>query len=133
MKTPRFRWVFSNFMVGGTIRKTSQFIETTKVNWLKVNMDLLKKLFGSFPVQSQKRCYAFSVKCLRCGEVIEGRIDLDNDLSVEYESGGDVYYGRKMLMGSGHCFQRMEVELKFNSERRLLERHITGGEFIEHG
>jgi len=92
-------------------------------------MEFLKKLFSGSPAKPEKRYYTFSVKCLRCGEIIEGRVDLDNDLSVEYESNRDVYYARKMLMGNNKCFQRMEVELKFTSTRELLEQHVTGGEF----
>ena len=93
-------------------------------------MNLLQKLFGGSPASPQKHNYIFSVKCRRCGEIIEGRVDLNNDLSVEYEEGGDVYYARKTLMGENRCFQRMEVELKFTSARELLERHVTGGEFM---
>jgi hypothetical protein len=92
-------------------------------------MNLLQKLFGGSPSSPQRRYYTFSVKCLRCGEIIEGRVDLNNDLSVEYEEGGDIYYARKTLMGENRCFQRIEVELKFTSSRELLEKHITGGEF----
>ena len=93
-------------------------------------MNLLQKLFGGSPAGSQKKYYTFAVKCLRCGEIITARINLDNDLSVEYQEGGDVYFARKVLMGEGTCFQRMEVELKFTAARELLERHVTGGEFI---
>jgi hypothetical protein len=93
-------------------------------------MNLLQKLFGDSAASLQKRDYTFSVKCLRCGEIIEGRVDLNNDLSVEYEEGGDVYYARKILMGESKCFQRLEVELKFTSNRELLERHVTSGEFM---
>ena len=93
-------------------------------------MNLLQKLFGGSSASPQKHEYTFSVKCLRCGEIIQGRVNLDNDLSVEYEDGGDIYYARKVLMGENKCFQRVEVELKFTSSRELLEQHITGGEFI---
>ncbi len=93
-------------------------------------MNLLQKLFDGVSAKPEKRYYIFSVKCLRCGETIEGRVDLDNDLSVEYEDGGDVFYARKGLMGNGKCFQRMEVDLKFSFSREMIERQITGGEFI---
>ena len=93
-------------------------------------MNLLQKIFGGSSASPQKHEYIFSVKCLRCGEIIQGRVNLDNDLSVEYEESGDIYYARKILMGVNKCFQRMEVELKFTSSRELLERHVTGGEFI---
>ncbi len=92
-------------------------------------MNLLQKLFGGTP-KPEQRDYAFSVKCRRCGEVISGRVDLSNDLSVEYEEGGDIFFARKTLMGENRCFQRIEVELKFNASRDLLEKHITGGEFV---
>lgn len=93
-------------------------------------MNFLQKLFGSSPAKPDKKYYTFSVKCKRCGETIEGRVDLDNDLSVEYEEGGDIYHARKLLMGENRCFQRIEVELKFTANRELIEKQITGGEFI---
>jgi hypothetical protein len=93
-------------------------------------MNFLKKLFA--PRQPYtKSYYTFNVKCKRCGETITGRIDLDNDLSVEYEDGGDVFYARKVLMGDNKCFQRVEVNFKFNSDRQMTERDIIGGEFVE--
>lgn len=93
-------------------------------------MDFFRKLFSGSSAGPGKRYYTFTVKCLRCGETIEGRVDLNNDLSVEYEDGGDVYYARKVLMGSGKCFQRVETTFKFTSDRQLIERQITGGEFV---
>lgn len=93
-------------------------------------MNFLKKLFP--PRQPYiKSYYTFNIKCKRCGETITGRIDLDNDLSVEYEEGGDVFYARKVLIGENKCFQRMEANFKFNAERQVIEKEIIGGEFIE--
>ncbi len=93
-------------------------------------MNFFKKLFKTSA--PQKEYYVYRVKCSRCGEVIEGRVDVDNDLSVEYEDGGDVYYCRKVLMGSGHCYQQIEAGFKFNAARKLLERRVeSGGEFVE--
>lgn len=97
-------------------------------------MGFLKKLLGGFSAQPTKRYYRFEVKCKRCGEILEGRVDLDNDLSVEYESGGDIYYVRKVLIGDGgnHCYQQIEVGFKFNKERKLLDQRIeSGGDFVE--
>ena len=93
-------------------------------------MGLLKKLF-SVPTASKTDFYAFAVKCNRCGEVIHGRVNLSNDLSQEHDGNRNIYYGRKVLMGSGHCFQRIEVELKFDPSRDLLDRQVSGGEFVE--
>ena len=93
-------------------------------------MSFLKNLFGGSSQKPEKRYYVFQVKCKRCGEIIEGRFDLDNDLSLEYEGSNNFYFGRKVVMGSGHCFQQIEVEIKFNSSRDMLEQRITGGEFV---
>jgi lysyl-tRNA synthetase class I len=94
---------------------------------------MLKKLFNFFAPAPAKRYYTFSVRCKRCGEVVQARIDLDNDLSVEYEEGGETYYTRKVLMGSGanHCYQQMEVGLKFDARRKALERRVEGGDFVD--
>ncbi|MDP1713737.1 MAG: hypothetical protein Q8L41_03245 [Anaerolineales bacterium] len=94
-------------------------------------MNLLQKLFGGTSAKPEKRYYTLTVKCLRCGETLDGRVDLDNDPSVEYEEGGEVYYARKVLMGDGMCFQRVEVTCKFTPARTLIEQQITGGEFIQ--
>jgi len=93
-------------------------------------MGFLKKLFSGGDTKPEKRYYTFNVKCNRCGEVIEGRVDLDNDLSQDYE-GNNVYFGRKVVMGSGYCFQQIEVELTFDSSRQLLDQQVTGGQFVD--
>ena len=92
-------------------------------------MGFLKNLFSGSAAKPEKRYYVFKVSCNRCGEIIEGRVDLDNDLSLEFEGNSNVYFGRKGLMGSGRCFQQIEVELKFDSARQLLEQQVTGGQF----
>lgn len=98
-------------------------------------MGFLQKLAGLFNPRKKpaERYYEFTVRCHRCGELIPGRADLHNELSVDYgEDGkGENYYVRKVLMGEGHCFQRIEVELFFDKDRRLLNKEITGGQFVE--
>ena len=91
-------------------------------------MSFLKNLFSSTPAKPDKKYYTFHVKCNRCGETIEGRVDLDNDLSLNDE--GDGYFARKMLMGGNLCFQQIEVELTFDSSRQLIEKSITGGTIV---
>lgn len=94
-------------------------------------MGFFQKLFKAFSPAHEKRYYTFQVKCKRCGEVIEGRVDLDNDLSIEYEQGGDRYYCRKVLMGDGRCYQKIEIGLQFDKNRALIERRIeSGGDFV---
>ena len=94
-------------------------------------MGFFKKLLGGVTAKPEKRYYTFQVKCNRCGEVIEGHVDLDNDLSLEFEGNSNVYFGRKVLMGSGHCFQQIEVELKFTSTRAVIDQQVKGGAFVE--
>ena len=92
-------------------------------------MDFLKKLFSSTPAKPGGYFILVRVKCGRCGETVEGRVNLANDLS--FVDGGDGYFVRKVLMGSGRCYQQIEVELRFNASRKLLEKSIHGGSFID--
>lgn len=94
-------------------------------------MSFLKNLFSSTPAKREKRYYTFNVKCNRCGEVIEGRVDLENDLSLEYEGDSTFYIVRKGIIGNNRCFQQIEVEMKFTSERTLIEQQAQGGKFVE--
>lgn len=93
-------------------------------------MGFLKNLFGGSPAKSEKRFYVYHVKCNRCGEIIEGRLDLDNDLSLDYDGDSTTYFVRKGLVGQNRCFQQIEVEMKFNAERELIEKQATGGQFV---
>lgn len=92
-------------------------------------MGFLKNLFGGASAKPDKRYYLFHVKCNRCGEIIEGRVDLDNDLSLSDE--GDNYLVRKGLIGNNRCFQRIEVEMRFTSDRKMIEQQAQGGTFVE--
>ena len=92
-------------------------------------MGFLKNLFSGTPTKPEKRWYTFNVKCNRCGEIIEGHVDLDNDLSLNDDGGG--YFARKMLMGGNRCFQQIEVELNFTSARQLTDQQVTGGTIVE--
>ena len=94
-------------------------------------MGFLKNLFGGADAKPEKHFYTFHVKCKRCGEIIEGRVDLDNDLSLDYEDDREVFHVRKGLVGNNRCFQQIEVELKFDSSRQLMDQQVTGGQFVE--
>ena len=95
----------------------------------KETMGFLKNLFGGSPAQHEKHYYVYQVKCNRCGEIIEGRVDMDNDLSLNDEGNG--YLVRKTLIGGNRCFQQIEVEMTFSSQRELIEKNVTGGKFVE--
>jgi hypothetical protein len=97
-------------------------------------MSFLKKLTNMFsgPANRDVLAYWIYVRCSRCGEKIKSRVDLANDLSVNYGEGeaDTTYFTRKALIGEQRCYQMIEVELTFDHRRQLLERQIKGGEFI---
>jgi hypothetical protein len=93
----------------------------------------LKRLLAA-PAASGRATLPVTVRCQRCGEVITAEINLHNDLSADYggEGGGATQYVcRKLILGNARCFQQIEVVLRFDAERRLTSRQITGGTFVE--
>jgi hypothetical protein len=89
------------------------------------------------PIKGDENALWIYVRCARCGETISTRVDLRNDLSLKFgeEAGADTeditYFCRKVLVGQERCYQRVEVELTFDQRRQLIDRQISGGEFIE--
>ena len=98
-------------------------------------MNLLKQIVTLFQSTSSmdRSAYWLSVKCNRCGEVVRARIDLNNELSTEYGEGGETqaYICRKVLIGEQLCFQPLEVTLKFDADRKLSDRQVNGGLFVD--
>jgi hypothetical protein len=73
------------------------------------------------------------VQCGRCGEVIQTRIDLNNELSTEYgeDERETAYYCRKVLIGKEGCYLPVEIELRFDAGRNLIDKQIKGGKFVD--
>jgi len=97
-------------------------------------VNLLKKLATLFAASGpSSHSYSLSVQCNRCGEIIQTQINLLNEPSVEYDERGNVtgYFCRKILMGKQRCFQQIEVTLTFDPNRKLIDRKVTGGKFME--
>lgn len=97
-------------------------------------MSFLKRLstiFSSPARPDDSRIYVFQVRCNRCGEILEGRIDLWNELSWAEPEATAAYTCRKVLMGSDICFQQVEVILEFDSNRKVINRQVAGGKFID--
>lgn len=103
-------------------------------------MGIFKKIqeFISFSGDKDEFGYKIAARCNRCGEIIETRIDLRNDLSVYYGDELELkvvgnqphFYCRKTLIGKERCFRRIELELTFDQNRKILDRQIVGGEFV---
>jgi hypothetical protein len=102
-------------------------------------MNIFKKISSLFTPGEPKKPPEFAiyikVKCSRCGEIISGRIDLRNDLTIDYDQStpGAFYFCRKVLIGENRCYQPVEVQLSFDKNRKITQRQISGGVFIDEG
>ena len=98
-------------------------------------MGILKKLSSLLTPQSTIEAFDYwlTVECNRCGEMIRARVDLRNDLSIEYGEGGSdpTYYCRKVIIGQQRCYQPIEVDLVFDKKHRLIDQRISGGKFVQ--
>ena len=97
-------------------------------------MSLFKRLseyFSSSGSVDEKGHWVY-VRCNKCHEPLKVRVNLDHDLSIDYDGPhGQSYFSRKTIVGSSGCFQRIEIELTFNQKRKLINREISRGTFIE--
>ena len=96
-------------------------------------MSFLKRLGALFsPRADDSRAMWVYVKCDKCGEILKGRVDLYNDLSIQYDNsgGGNSYFCRKVFVGSKRCYRPIEVKLTFDKNRRLINEEISGGEIV---
>jgi hypothetical protein len=105
-------------------------------SWEDNSMSLLQRILNVFSGGSGtggSMLYPVKVKCSRCGAILTATVNLANDLSVEYGSSGSPqsYSCRKIVQGSGRCFQTIEVVLHFDSYRTLKEKEIHGGTFVD--
>ncbi len=98
-------------------------------------MELLRKaaslLFGDGG--ESENVYRTTVRCLRCGEEIPVRVDLDRELTRTYGPDEGSYYVRKGVAGSGEnrCFQTIHVRLTFDDQKQLISREASGGTFMD--
>jgi hypothetical protein len=93
-------------------------------------MSFFKKLGALFSAPNvDNRSFWLYVKCETCGEILKGRVDLYNDLSVQYKDSGSgvSYFCRKVFVGSNRCYKPIEVQLTFDKNRRLVSEEIKGG------
>jgi hypothetical protein len=92
-------------------------------------MNLLKKLLGGGASRpSDPSGMYYYVRSNRTGEVIQVRLNRENDLSLEDDEQG--YFVRKMIVGQ-KSFDRMEAEFHFDRTRRFISCDVTGGTMVE--
>ena len=95
-------------------------------------MSFFKKLGALFGPQGDSRNLWIYVRCQSCQEIMKSRVDLHNDLSLQFDEGGKgtSYFCRKVLVGSQRCYRPIEVELFFDQSRKLMRQEIKGGDFV---
>ncbi len=87
-------------------------------------LDNIKSMFA--PREDPNALWLY-VKCKRCTTPLAVRVDLRNELSIDYENGG--YVLRKEMMDS-KCFTLMHAELRFDAKRKIVAQKLDLGEFI---
>ncbi len=91
----------------------------------------LAALFGGAP-KVDNRYFSIYVLSNRCREPAMGQVDLFNELSLTDEKERP-FYVRKVLHTSGRnrCFDQVEAQLWFDNNKRLLDKELVGGRWLE--
>ncbi len=88
-------------------------------------LNQLKALFAASG--SDSNTMWLYVRCARCGAPLAVRVDLRNEPSIDYETGGYVLHKEMM---DNKCFLLMHAEVRFDDKRNVTERKVDKGEFI---
>ncbi len=88
-------------------------------------LDRVKSAFAS-PGSDPNAMWLY-VRCARCGTPLAVRVDLRNEPSIDYETGGYVLHKEMM---DNKCFLLMHAEVRFDDKRNVIERKVDKGEFI---
>ncbi len=90
-------------------------------------VDTIKSMLAGKTSPQDPNILWLYVRCKRCGTPLAVRVDLRNDPSHDYETGG--YILRKEIMDD-KCFALMRAELHFDKQHNIVDRKIEQGEFI---
>jgi hypothetical protein len=92
-------------------------------------MSFLRRLFGGGGGPSRDGGMYYYLRSKRSGEIVQIRLDL-NQLSPEYDGARVIgYFTNKTAVGQ-RSFERMEAEFHFDSNKRLTDKSVSGGEFV---
>ena len=96
-------------------------------------LESLKKLFSGGsggPTSGNRSTFPIYVQDHRCGEPVQGEINLLSELSRGDDDAD--FFVRKVLHTSGkkRCFSQVEVQLWFDKKKTLLRHEITGGKWL---
>lgn len=89
-------------------------------------MGFLNKLFGRASTPRDDGIYLY-VRCGNCGRFLKVRVNRQNDLLPDWDSGG---YTLVKEMMDDKCFRLMRAELAFDAKYNITAQSIEGGEFI---
>jgi hypothetical protein len=90
------------------------------------------RLFSRWSRQASPAGLWIYVRCQGCGEAIRVRADRRYDLVSEMRDPGEsgpAYTMHKDIVGA-RCFQRIAVDLAFDGRLQVVDRRITGGDFL---
>ena len=86
-------------------------------------IDRVRSLFAPQSTADPNALWLY-VRCARCGTPLAVRVDMRNELSADYESGG--YILVKEMMDS-KCFTLMRAQVRFDSRRNVTEQTLENG------
>ena len=89
-------------------------------------LDRVKSLLAAPPGGDPNILWLY-VRCTRCGTPLAVRVDLRNEPSIDYETGG--YVLNKEMM-DGKCFTVMTARVRFDARRTVVEQTIDKGTFM---
>ena len=90
------------------------------------------KIFSTRAPDPDRALFLY-VQCRKCGEKLRARVDTYNELTPDYNGSSDQaasYFCRKVLVGEKLCYQPIELRLKFDKNRKLVDKQVSGGKFI---
>jgi len=93
---------------------------------------LLSKLKKGLMVEKEPDFIFFNVKCNRCGEEIQIKVNRRNDLQNLYKDSrktGPAYILTKEALGK-KCPNLMKISVKFDENYRILSKKVSGAKFI---
>ena len=97
---------------------------------------MFKKIFTKLLAKDHARPAAsdgffLDVRCSECDDKFHLFIHKSLELSQNFEEDGRVTYFLKKTIFAVGCPNRIHVDMKFDSSKNLVSRHIENGEFID--
>jgi hypothetical protein len=91
--------------------------------------EFLKNIFSS---PKNNRPLNFKVKCPKCQEIIEVRVNINSDLINEYKDAnepGPAYSLKKEVLGN-KCNHLMKLVVAFDENYNIISQSVEGGEIV---